>query len=168
MEFSFETNPNTMETLTEKEAHEKLLKYQMIEATEARNIEIIHRAYKYLDDQNLEAWRNLMSADCQGYLGSTEEPMNFDDFIPIIKSFYAAFPDYKHITEDIFAKGDYVVSRMRYTGTHLKKFMGLDSTGKKIEYKGIFIFKLANGKITEVYGIEDELKMMSQLGLQLQ
>jgi steroid delta-isomerase-like uncharacterized protein len=152
----------------DKQAQEELLKYQQIKAIEASNIEIVEQAYKYLDEQNLEAWRNLMSTDCKGYLGSTEEPMNFDDLIPMINSFYTAFPDYKHITEDMFAKDDYVVTRMKYTGTHLRKFMELDSTGNKIEYKGIFIFKLADGKITDVYGVEDELTMLNQLGFQLQ
>ena len=46
--------------------------------------------------------------------------------------------------------------------------MDLDSTGNKIKNKGIFIFKLADGKIIEVHGVEDELTMMTQLGLQLQ
>jgi predicted ester cyclase len=152
----------------DKQAQEELLKFQQIEATEASNIEVVKQSYKFLDEHNLEAWRNLMSPDCKGYLGSSKEPMNFDDLIPMIDAFYTAFPDYTHITEDIFAADDYVVTRMKYTGTHLKKFMELDSTGNKIKYKGIFIFKLADGKITEVYGVEDELMMLTQLGLSLQ
>jgi len=151
----------------DKQAQEELLKYQQIEAAETSNVEIVKQAYEYLDEQNLEAWRALMSSDCKGYFGSTKEPMNFDDLIPMIHAFYTAFPDYKHISENIFAADDKVVAYMTYTGTHLKKFMELDSTGNKIEYKGIFIFKLADGKITEVYGVEDELTMMTQLGMGL-
>ena len=45
--------------------------------------------------------------------------------------------------------------------------MELDSTGNKIEYKGIFIFKIADGKIAELWGMEDDLTMMTQLGLEL-
>ena len=143
-----------------KEYHEK-------EALESTNIEIVKKAYQFLDEQNLYAWKDLMSPDCTGYLGSAKEPMNFDDLIPMIKSFYTAFPDYRHNTEQIFAKDDYVVTRMRYTGTHKAHFMEKAPTGNKIDYKGIFIFKLREGKITEIYGVEDELNMMMQLGFQL-
>ncbi|MBC8315338.1 MAG: ester cyclase [Bacteroidetes bacterium] len=62
---------------------------------------------------------------------------------------------------------EYVVAQLKYTGTHSSKFMELDSTGNKIEYKGIFIFKIADGKIAELWGMEDDLTMMTQLGLEL-
>jgi len=137
------------------------------EALESANIETVKKAYQMLDEQNLYGWKELMAPDCKGYLGSAKEPMDIDDLIPMIKSFYTAFPDYKHHTEQIFAKGDYVVTRMRYTGTHKARFMEKAPTGNTIDYNGNFIFRLRNGKITEVYGVEDELNMMMQLGFQL-
>jgi predicted ester cyclase len=56
---------------------------------------------------------------------------------------------------------------MKYTGTQKDEFMNRPPSNNKIEYKGIFIFKVINGKITAVYGVEDELKMMMQLGFEL-
>ena len=111
--------------------------YYEKEALESANIETVKKAYQLLDEQNLYGWKELMA------------------------------PDYKHHTEQIFAKGDYVVTRMRYTGTHKAQFMEKAPTGNTIDYNGNFIFRLRNGKITEVYGVEDELNMMMQLGFQL-
>jgi predicted ester cyclase len=45
--------------------------------------------------------------------------------------------------------------------------MEIESTGNKIEYKGIFILKMTDGRISELWGIEDDLTMMTQLGLEL-
>jgi predicted ester cyclase len=147
--------------------HEFKENHMKEEEKESMNMGIIKKAYEYLDDRNMYAWKELMSPVCKAYLGSTEDPMSFEDLIPMINSFYSAFPDYKHITEHMFAKGDYVVTRMKYTGTQKDEFMNRPPANSKIEYKGIFIFQVINGKITEVYGVEDELNMMMQLGFEL-
>ena len=100
-------------------------------------------------------------------MGSSEESFVFEDIIPFIQMYYSAFPYYKPKIKNIFAADNYVVAQLKYTGTHSNMFMEIDSTGNKIEYKGIFIFKMADGKIIESWGIEDDLTMMTQLGLEL-
>lgn len=45
--------------------------------------------------------------------------------------------------------------------------MGIKPTGVKIKYKGIQIFEFTNKKIINYWGIEDELGMMTQLGMDL-
>jgi len=137
------------------------------DSIEAANIESIKEIYMLLDEQNLEACKEMYSDSAKGYMGSSEESFTFEEIIPYIQMYYTAFPDYQHHIENIFAADDYVVAQLKYTGTHTSKFMEIDSTGNKIEYKGIFVFKLVDGKITEQWGIEDDLTMMSQLGLEL-
>ncbi len=85
----------------------------------------------------------------------------------MIPLFYGAFPDYAHTIDDIFAKGDKVVARMTFTGTHKNEFQGIPPTGNTIEYTGIQIWKIMNGKIAEAWDQEDTLTMMMQLGMEL-
>jgi len=67
------------------------------------------------------------------------------------------FQIYKHTIEIIFASKEYITSKLSYTGTHSNTYLGLDATGKKIQYKGIFIFKIKDGLINEMHGWEDDL-----------
>ena len=131
------------------------------------NIEVIKDFYKFLDEQHLDACGEIFPAGSKGYMGGSNESFSFEDIKPFIKSFYNAFPDYKHEIENIFASNDFVVAQLKYTGTHKNRFMEIESTGNKIEYKGIFIFKMTDGKISESWAIEDDLTMMTQIGLEL-
>ena len=86
---------------------------------------------------------------------------------PYIKMFYTAFPDYKHEIDGIIAADDKVVCRVTFTGTFTNSFMGMNPSGEKFKYKGIQIFQFANNKVTNLWAVEDELGLMTQLGLEL-
>jgi len=95
------------------------------------------------------------------------DPVSFTDMEPFIKMFYGAFPDYKHQIDEIYATDDKVVVRLTYTGTHTNDFMEIKPTGNKFRYKGIQIFQFANNKVINFWAVEDELGMMTQLGMEL-
>ena len=144
-----------------------LLDYHKAEVEEASNIEVIKKWYSLLDKQDFDSWSSLFTDDSRGFMGSSKKPSSYKDAIPFIKKFYVAFPDYSHKIENIFASRNYVVAQLLCTGTHKNTFAEIPATNNKIEYKEIFIFKMKNGKIQETYGIEDNLTMMKQLGLEL-
>ena len=146
---------------------DELAKFQKLKAVESKNIEVIKKFYRSVDEQNLEACSELFSADNKGYMGSSNKSFNFEDIKPLIRNSYIAFPDYKHEIENIFASDDFVVAQLNYTATHQGRFMEIESTGNRIEYKGMCIFKIIDGKISELWGIDDDLAMMTQLGLKL-
>jgi len=76
----------------------------------------------------------------------------------------AAFPDLHLTVEDVIAEGDRVVVRNTVTGTHRGEYMGLPPTGKSVTYNEIFIFRFANGRVAETWGVVDVLSQMKQLG----
>jgi predicted ester cyclase len=43
--------------------------------------------------------------------------------------------------------------------------MGIPATGKRIMVKGIEVFRIADGKIAEIWAVMDNLGMMQQLGV---
>jgi predicted ester cyclase len=151
----------------DKQAKEDLINYQKSNAIVAKNIELIKELYKLLDEQKLKECNSRFASEAKGFMGSSEESFVFEDIIPFIKMYYSAFPDYKHHIENIFAADDYVVVQLKYTGTHKNEFMEIKPTGNSINYKGIFIFKLKDGEIIESWGMEDDLTLMKQLGLDL-
>jgi hypothetical protein len=77
----------------------------------------------------------------------------------------AAFPDLQLHVEDLIGEDDKVVARIVVTGTHRGVYMGVQPTGKIISYDEIFIFRFANGRVVETWGVVDVLSQMKQLGV---
>jgi steroid delta-isomerase-like uncharacterized protein len=77
----------------------------------------------------------------------------------------AGFPDLQLNVEDLIGEDDKVVARIVCTGTHRGEYMGVAPSGKSIAYEEIFIFRFANGRVIETWGVVDVLSQMKQLGV---
>ena len=149
----------------DKEAKNELNAFKQKEAIENNNIELARKSLKFLDTSDLDSVRLISTEDFKIYLNTKEKPMYIDDFKPMHKMFYSAFPDYSHKIINIFASGDYVIAQVLLSGTQKNEFLGIAPTNNKIEYKGIQILKFEEGKLAEVHVVDDDLTMMTQLGL---
>ena len=78
---------------------------------------------------------------------------------------FAGFPDLHITVDDVIAEGDKVVKRWTARCTHTGEWMGIPATGSKLVVKGIEIFRIADGKIEEVWAEMDVLGMLRQLGV---
>ena len=76
-----------------------------------------------------------------------------------------AFPDLKMTVLQEIAEGDLVTVLWSGTGTNTGEGNGLPATGKKIQARGITIWRIVNGKITEEWSAFDQLRIMKDLGL---
>jgi len=76
-----------------------------------------------------------------------------------------SFPDSKTTIEDLVAEGDRVMVRATTSGTHKGPFAGAPPTGKSFKVTTMSVFRIANGKIVEHWGVVDGTGVMQQLGL---
>ncbi len=78
-----------------------------------------------------------------------------------------AFPDWKHNIEQEIAERDLVVLRQIVGGMQQGQLesYGIPTTSKQISMVTVHIFRLADGKIAELWGLSDALGMMQQLGV---
>src|SRR5947207_3132152 len=67
------------------------------------------------------------------------------------------------LQDDFLAVGDTVVENWIFQGTHTGDFLGVPATGKRLQVRGIEIWRLANGKIVERWGVVDAAGVMEQL-----
>ncbi len=74
------------------------------------------------------------------------------------------FPDYDITPEDIVAEGDKVVKRWVFQGTHSGEFAGIPPTGKRVTMRGITLYRLAQGRVSEMYWNYDVFGLLQQLG----
>ena len=75
-----------------------------------------------------------------------------------------AFPDIHVTIEDIISAKDKVVARLTFRGTHKGEFQGIQPTNKKVEWSGIWIYRVGNGKFVERWHNYHSLGLMQQLG----
>lgn len=87
-----------------------------------------------------------------------------DGHLAVVRLFRAAFPDTVWRIEDLIGEGDRVVARTTMTGTHLGDFFGLPATNRFVTMGGVHVLRIADGKIVEHWGSNDDLSLMSQLG----
>ncbi len=78
--------------------------------------------------------------------------------------FRRGFPDVVSTIEDLIAEGDKVVARWRSRATHQGEYMGISPTGKDVEFTGISIYRIEEGKIAESWNSEDQLGLLRQIG----
>lgn len=76
----------------------------------------------------------------------------------------AAFPDVYFTIEDMIVAGDKVVTRWTVRGTHRGALMGIPPTNKQVAVTGIWIDRIANGRIVEEWANWDTIGLLRQLG----
>ena len=112
--------------------------------------------------------RNLAALDQFAHPGGvnhTVPPGMPQESNQFLGQYLNAFPDVKATVEDLMADGDKVVARVSYRGTHQGAFRGIPPTGKQIAVTGINIFRIADGKLVEHWGLTDRLAVLQQLGV---
>lgn len=82
-----------------------------------------------------------------------------------VEALHQSLPDLHVDIEDIFASGDRVVVREVNRGTHTGPFLGVQPTGRRIEFSGINIYRIENGRVAETWQHVDWHGALRQLGV---
>ena len=85
-------------------------------------------------------------------------------FLPFHAQFREAFPNIEVVVEDPIAEGDRVATRCSVRGKHAGDSLGFAATGSPVEFTGITITRIKDGKIVEAWNNLDFMKMYRQLG----
>ncbi|MFV3304942.1 ester cyclase [Pseudomonas sp. NY15181] len=77
----------------------------------------------------------------------------------------AAFPDLHCRIEQMLVTGDRVVLHLRFSGRFTGPFLGRQGTGQAVDFIATDIYRIADGRITDNWHIEDNLSLLRQLGV---
>jgi predicted ester cyclase len=83
----------------------------------------------------------------------------------IVAMFRSTFPDMHWTAEALIAEGDLVVARTTMRGTQRGEFFGIAPTNRAVVYRGVHVMRVADGKVAEHWGSNDDLGLMRQLGV---
>lgn len=100
-----------------------------------------------------------------GGFAPPEEPCGPGGAKAVASAVIGAFPDRRIVHHETIAEGDRVLIRWSMSGTHKGELMGIAGTGKQMTVTGFDYFRIAGGKIAEMWQEADRLGMMQQLGV---
>jgi steroid delta-isomerase-like uncharacterized protein len=115
-----------------------------------------------------DAIDEMLAADVviHGLSDDPEKPMKGPvDFKPFHTAFRGAFPDINVVVEDLIAEGDKVVVRCSVRGRHAGDHLGVAASNVTVDFTGIAIVRIEDGKIVEAWNNFDFLRMNKQIGV---
>jgi predicted ester cyclase len=83
---------------------------------------------------------------------------------PFYETFRHAFPNIMVVIEDMVAEGDKVAARCSVRAKHEGELMGRAATQAPVEFTGITIVRIDEGKIVEAWNNFDFMTMYKQTG----
>ena len=128
------------------------------------NKNIVQRYQEIYNSNDLEALGEVVSEDLLTPKIMPGIPSGMEGAKAAHRLMLVGFPDYQTVIDDLVAEGDKVAARITMSGTNTGNFMGIPPTGKHVSFTGIYIARIANGKIVEHWGEEDSISLLQQLG----
>lgn len=107
------------------------------------------------DDVTYDGPQSLSPSDVSG-------PEDIKAFVDVYQT---AFPDLLYTVERVTEGDGEVRVGWSAMGTHENDLFGLEPTGEGFTVEGIDVFRVEEGKITEIYAQWDTLKMVQELGV---
>lgn len=88
-----------------------------------------------------------------------------DGFRPFYRTFRAAFPDIRVEVTQAVTQGDTVTVRCHVTGSHQGHDLGVNATGRNIDFWGMCMARVRDGAIVEGWNSFDFLTLYQQIGM---
>lgn len=88
-----------------------------------------------------------------------------EGFLPFYRRFRDAFPDIHIEVIRTITEGNMVAIQCHVTGTHTGDSLGMAASNKRVDFPGIAIGRIENGKIAEGWNCFDFLTCYQQIGV---
>ena len=131
------------------------------------NKQLVRRYQEIYNSNNLDELGAVMSFDVLTPKIMPDMPSGLEGAKAVHQKTLLGMPDFRTETQELIAEGDKVVARVVMTGTHTGNFYGIPATGRRVEFTGMYIARIADGKIVEHWGEEDSYGLLLQLGMKL-
>jgi steroid delta-isomerase-like uncharacterized protein len=131
-----------------------------------KNIDIVRRlTQEGFVGGNVNLVDDLVAHDCVDHDPLPGQPQGRDGQRQTCQMVVDGLSARSTLQHDLVDAGDTVVESWVFQGTHTGPFMGIPATGRSVQVRGIEIWRLADGKIVERWGVLDSGAVMDQLGV---
>jgi predicted ester cyclase len=130
---------------------------------------LMHRWFEEVWNQGREVVIDELFAEDgigHGLPTETGEPIRGpEDFKPFYRKFREAFPNIKVTVGETVSDGEKIAAVCHVSAVHEGEGIGLSPTNQPIEFTGICMIRVKDGKIAESWNAFDFMTMYSQLGV---
>jgi len=124
---------------------------------------------RFLDEAynrgNLTVGDEWLSSEAVMYSPSGDMIEGIEGWRQYAQVFLTALSDINLTVEDTIAEEDTVVVRWKITAKHTGDLRGIPPTNKQLTLRGVAIYRFDDGKMVEIWGFQDRLGLMQQLGV---
>jgi predicted ester cyclase len=127
--------------------------------------EIIDAFVSAINDSDETALRSILHDDFVDHSANPGQAPGRDAFInEKLDQLRTSFPDFVLGVEEVPVAGQRIAFRWKLTGLNGGRFAGQDATGKRVDFEGMNIEHVQDGRITDHWSIHDALALFNQLG----
>jgi predicted ester cyclase len=116
------------------------------------------------NNQNEAAIEEMFAEDGIGHELGPEPIVGPENFKTFHRAFVSAYPDLKVRVEDTVVEGDKIAVRCRVAGSHNGDGIGLAPTNRPVEFTGMVMVRIKDGKIAEAWNEFNFMEMYKQVG----
>ena len=140
---------------------------EKMDDTQAKNIEKTKSFYPLFEKGDWAAIEQIIDPSFTDHGPMIPEGANSnrDSLMKYLKMTKEGYPDLKFEVLHTAADGDMVFVHYRFTGTNTGPFMGMPATNKKIDYTGVDLLRIKDGKAVEHWDYADNVTYMKQMGM---
>ena len=131
--------------------------------TPEENVVTYRRLIDAVNAGNLDALDELCAADIIDHNPIPDQAPGIEGIKQWAASIHTAFSNMQATIEDAFGAGDRVAGRVVWRGNHDGPFLGLENTGKLVQFTAMHIMRFEDGKAAEWWGAADLYGARQQL-----
>jgi predicted ester cyclase len=90
-------------------------------------------------------------------------PAGADAWLSDLVDLFDAFPDWRWRRIQLVVEDDRIAAHVRGSGTHVGAFRRISPTRRHVNVAEFAIYRVANGRITEHSGTDDDFALLAQL-----
>jgi steroid delta-isomerase-like uncharacterized protein len=94
-----------------------------------------------------------------------ENPDSLEAYRSFFRDLERAFPRMEFSIDHMVAEEDRVAVRFRIRAVHSGDYLGIPATGRTVEFSGMVLYRLEEGRIVETWLHPDNLTLLQQLGV---
>jgi len=114
---------------------------------------------------NVDVVDELVAPDIFDHAAVSEHQHGIASFKHVMEWVRGMSSDIHYDIEDIIAEGDKVAVRMTASGTQTGALRGVRPNGKRFSVDYVHWFRVAEGKVAELWAVRDDPSRLQQLGL---
>ena len=139
---------------------------ECVTTTPEENIASARRWYdEALNQQKAGVFGEILWPNAVHHPGVFPDALGAEAIAKSLGALAAAFPDIRYTVDDVLADDDRVLVRWSGKGTHTgTAFLGVETSGKPVEWNGMNVFRFQCGRIIESWSETNGLSALRQIG----